>query len=200
MRLKVGQDAPLFVINDIYGRRVPLAAYQGTKLLLSFHRSSVCPLCNIRLSHLIYRYQEYQRQGFAIIAFYESSLAYTRRYLDRLQCPFPIIADRERTVYSLYGLESSWLGTARGTLRRSVYREAKRHNLGVWRLLPGFLAMDGKKFRMPAEFLLGPDLRIQRAYYAKDAGDFLPFSELDAFAASGTSVRGARTTGYPLGR
>jgi peroxiredoxin len=184
MRLKAGQDAPLFVVQDIYGRRISLAAYTGSKVMLSFHRAAVCPLCNVRLSHLIYRYPQYQARGMNVIAFFESSLDKAREYLDRLQCPFPIVADLQRQTYSLYGLETSWLGTLRGTLRRSVYREARRQHLGIPPLLPGFFAVDGRKFRLPAEFLLGPDLRIRRAFYAKDSGDFLPFSELDHFANS----------------
>jgi peroxiredoxin len=188
MRLKVGQPAPLFSVDDMYGRRISLGSFVGQKVMIAFHRSAVCPLCNVRLSHLIYRYGSYQAQGMYIIAFFESSLEHTREYLDRLRCPFPVIADIGRQVYGLYGLETSWLGTARGTLRRSVYREARDWGLGDARLLPGFFKMDGRKFRMPAEFLLGPDLRIQRAYYAKDAGDFLPFYELDHFARAGFPV------------
>ena len=72
------------------------------------------------------------------------------------------------------------IGTARGTMRRSVYREARRRGLGDWRLLAGFFAMDGRKFRMPADFLLGPDLRIRSAHYGRDSGDFLMFSELES--------------------
>jgi hypothetical protein len=166
--------------------------------MLAFHRSAVCPLCNVRLSHLIYRYPQYQAQGMNVIALFESSLENAREYLDRLQSPFPIVADPRRQVYTLYGLETSWLGTARGTLRRAVYREARQRHLGIAPLLPGFFAMDGRKFRMPAEFLLGPDLRVQRAFYAKDSGDFLPFSELDHFAGGAMAAApyaGRRSTG-----
>lgn len=193
MRLKVGQAAPLFTVTDITGRPVSLAAYAGRKVMVSFARAAVCPLCNVRLAHLIYRYPQYQAQGMAFIAFFESSVENAQYYLDRLRCPFPLVADLRRQIYTLYGLETLMLGTARGTLRRGVYREARQRDLGIASLLRGFLAMDGAKFRMPAEFLLGPDLRVQRAYYAKDAGDFLTFAELDRFAAMSETGERARS-------
>ncbi len=184
MRLRVGTSAPPFTVRDLTGRTISLSQYAGTGLCLSFNRAAVCPLCNVRLAHLIMRYPEYQARGMSIIAFFESSSEVAQHYLDRLQCPFPIVADLQRQVYALYGLETSMLGTARGSMRNGVYREARARGLGIVGKVRGFLAMDGRKFRMPADFLIGPDLRIRRAYYARDAGDFLSFAELDAFAAT----------------
>lgn len=181
MRLKVGQPAPLFDVTDLYGRRISLRAYVGRPVLLSFHRAAVCPLCNVRLWHMTERYQRYQQYGLQMITFFESAPDYAREYLDRFRSPFPLVADLQGAVYARYGLRTSVIGTARGTLRRSVYREARERGIGNWRLLPGFFAMDGRKFRMPAEFLLGPDLTVRVAYYGRDAGDFLLFSELEAY-------------------
>jgi hypothetical protein len=44
--------------------------------------------------------------------------------------------------------------------------------------------MDGRFGRLPADVLLDPGLIVRRAYYARDPGDFMLFSELDAFVAS----------------
>jgi len=195
MRLKVGQPAPSFSVADIYGQRVDLAAYRGRPLLISFYRAAVCPLCNMRLWHLLNRYPTYQRQGLNVIAFFESAPDYARAYLDRFRAPFPLVADLGCEVYTRYGLRTSWLGTARGTLRRSVYREARRLQIGDWRLLPGFFAMDGRKFRMPADFLLGPDQTIRVAYYGRDSGDFLLFSELEYYLTSPALAPDPRAVG-----
>jgi thioredoxin-dependent peroxiredoxin len=184
MRLRVGAPAPLFSAWDISGRRVALAQYVGQGLLLSFNLAAMCPLCNIRIFHLIERSPRYQAQGLSIIAFFESSQEIARAYLDRLRSPFPIVADLQRQVYALYGLETSLLGTVPGSMRNHIYREARERGPGIADKLRGFLAMDGRKFRMPADFLIGPDLPIRRAYYAHDASDFLSFAEVDAFAAS----------------
>jgi hypothetical protein len=39
--------------------------------------------------------------------------------------------------------------------------------------------MDGKKSRMPADFLLSPDRRIRSAHYGRASGDYLMFCELE---------------------
>lgn len=181
MRLKPGQPAPIFIGRDMYERTVSLAQYQGRKVLLSFHRAAVCPLCNLRLRYLIDRYDTYRRQGLEIIAFFESSPERARHYLERQRPPFPIIPDLGREVYSLYGLESSLLGTAKAMLtRRPMYRDAARYHIGgnLWQ---NIIHMDGMMGRRPADFLVNGDLRIQVAYYGRDAGDFMPFKEIDRF-------------------
>jgi peroxiredoxin Q/BCP len=181
MRLRAGQLAPLFAVHDIYGRQVQLTDFAGWKVLISFHRAAVCPLCNIRTYHMVQRYPAYLQKGLAVISFWDSTPQQAHRYLDRLHAPFPIIADREHAVYARYGLESSLLGAVWGRLtRNAVYREASRKHLGARTPVDAILA--GRSLgRLPGDFLLGSDLRIVRAYYGRDAGDFLLFSEIDAF-------------------
>ena len=139
--------------------------------------AAVCPLCNIRTFYLIDRAQKYRQQGLEIVTFFESSPHRAYEFLNPLRAPFPIVGDLGRTIYAKYGLESSMFGTARGTMtRRGVYQEARQRGLGIWQLLPGFFAMDGNRFRMPADFLIGPDLTIQKVHYGRDSGDFMGFT------------------------
>lgn len=184
MRLKVGQPAPVFTQRDMYDRTVSLAQYWGRRVLLSFNRAAVCPLCNLRLHYLIDHHDDYRRRGLEIIAFFESSPEMARRYLERQRPAFPIIPDLGRVVYEQYGMESSLFGALKARLTRgSAYREAARYHIGgnFWYNL---IHMDGAMGRRPADFLLSGDLRIQMAYYGHDSGDFLPFVEIDRFLAT----------------
>lgn len=184
MKLRPGQMAPSFMATDILGRRVALEEYRGRSVLVSFNRAAVCPLCNVRTYHLIRRYPLYQRMGLQVIAFFESSPERAHAYLDRLQAPYPIVADQRHSVYDLYGLGASFPGGLWAFLtRRGMYREAGRLRLGAGQnLLENLWRMDGNLSRLPADFLLGPDGRIQLAYYGRDAGDFLTFSALEVAA------------------
>lgn len=197
VRLKVGQLAPQFVLPDLAGRQIDLRSHYGSHVLLSFNRAAVCPLCNMRMFLLSERYAQYQAKGLYVLAFFESSAGLAQEYLPRLHAPFPLIPDLAGVAYSRYGLETSMLGTARGTLRRSVYREARQRQLGVWQLLRGFFAMDGRKFRMPADFVLGRDQTIRIAHYGQDAGDFLPFSELDDYLDRASPMYAPSTLNVP---
>lgn len=178
MRLKAGQAAPQFTVSDLYGRRVSLHNYAGAYLLLSFHRFAVCPLCDLRLWHLTRRYEEYRQRGLYMMTFVESIPDRTHWYLNRLDCPFPIVPDLRGTIYRAYGVETSAFGIAWGLLtRQGMYRQAAAQHLGGWKLKD----MDGTFTRMPASFVIGPDQRIALAHYGRDSGDFLPFTDLDAF-------------------
>jgi thioredoxin-dependent peroxiredoxin len=183
MRLKPGSPAPLFVSRDVYGRQVELANYTGFHLLLSFYRAAVCPLCTLRFAHLVDRAPDYARQGLAMVAVFESSPPETVQYIHGLQLPFPVIGNVDGHLYGLYGLEASLLHAAWGWLaRRPAFREAARRRLGgtMWQNLT---QTRGQMGRLPGDFLIGPDLRIEVAYYGHDAGDFLLFRDLDAYMA-----------------
>jgi hypothetical protein len=111
MRLREGQLAPDFDVTDIYGRRVALERYRGRLTLLSFHRAAVCPLCNLRLAHLIRRAPAYRRAGLEIIAFFESSPA--RPPLSRP--PARAIPDHRRPgARGLHPLRSGDIAAGRG--------------------------------------------------------------------------------------
>jgi len=184
MKLRQGQYAPTFATRDLYGRPLSLEAYRGQMVLISFNRAAVCPLCNVRTYHLMRRYPLYQRMGLNLIAFFESSPERAHFYLDRLQAPYPIVADRDHLVYDAYGLGASFLGGMWALLtRRGVYREASRLRLGAGaNLWENTVKMDGKLARLPGDFLIGPDGRVRLAHYGRDAGDFLMFRDLEIAA------------------
>jgi hypothetical protein len=64
-----------------------------------------------------------------------------------------------------------------------MYHEAAAKRLGG-NVLQNVYQMDGRFGRLPADFLVGPDLRIRLAHYGQDAGDFLLFSTIDTFAGA----------------
>ncbi|HEX6123465.1 MAG TPA: redoxin domain-containing protein [Ktedonobacterales bacterium] len=192
MRLRAGERAIPFATRDIAGKPIQLEDYAGRKLLLSFNRLATCPLCNVRMYHLVQRYPQYRAQGLEIVLFTDSTPETTTRYLGPMAPPFPLIADPQRALYQLYGVESSKLRMPLTIRRLPVYAEA-----AVRRLLKPY--RDGDITLLPADFLIGPDLVIQRAHYGRDYGDYLLFEVIDHFAAQGvaTTPKGARhrTTG-----
>jgi thioredoxin-dependent peroxiredoxin len=189
MRLQVGQHAPRFTVVDLSGRPIALSRYAGVSLLLSFHRYAVCPLCDLRLWHLARRAAEYAHLGLYQLVFVESAPDRTHWYLDRVRCPFPVVPDPRGVVYRQYGLGMSVLAVPTGFLRRYAdYRQAGRQHLGGWNL--GHILTESALFRLPASFIIGPDQRIELAYYGRDTGDFLSFARLDRFLAeTRTGVR-----------
>jgi peroxiredoxin Q/BCP len=174
MKIKAGQLAPSFAGIDIQGKPIHLEDYRGKLLLLSFQRLAACPFCGLRIYSLTLRYPILHARGLAIIAFIESPEAGILRQPYAQAAPFPIIADPQQEFYGRYGLRTSRLGFWWGELtRKKASAEAERLGFGSG-------PVDGPAYRMPADFLIGPDLVVRYAHYGRDAGDNLHLSQIEA--------------------
>lgn len=183
MLLTSGQTAPDFEVTDIDGNTIRLGDYEGKKLLLCFFRYAGCPFCNLLLHSLIERYPKLHEQGLEIIAFMQSPKTGIMNYPVKKQfpqTPFPLIADPERDIYSLYGVAPSIAKFSRGAvtsapkLLPSLYKH--RFHQGK---------IDGSFFLIPAFFLVGPDnLRIHEAYYSPDFSTMIPDVDIVDFVMS----------------
>jgi peroxiredoxin Q/BCP len=178
MRLHAGDAALDFAATDIHDHEVRLADFAGRWLLLSFVRYAGCPHCGLRIFYLTSRYAELQQRGLSIVAVTESSLEQTRSQQVLNDAPFAIIADPQRHLFRQFGAESSPWGALLGKLiRRDEMAEARARGLRG--------PMNGNLFRMPADFLIGPDGKIRLAHYGHDLGDHLPFQAIDEMLTGG---------------
>ncbi len=182
MPLHAGDRAPLFTVTDLLGRRVALVDCFGYPTMIVLYRAAACPLCNLRLWYLLRRHTRFYHYALRLIVFVDSEPRHAHRYLDRFQTAVPVIADHDQGVYDLYEPQSSLAQAATVRFRRRrAYQEARTAGLGARTFVENLRQFDGDLGLLPAEFLLTPTLHIARAHYAKDPGDFMPFSEVDAF-------------------
>jgi peroxiredoxin len=181
MQIQPGAPAPSFRVENVFGDPISLSDYAGKRLLLSFYRNAACAICNLRVYELIKRYPAYRRGGLEILAVFESPRENILEYVGRQDAPFPIIADPQAQLYALYGVEVSEDKVAK-TMSMPQTQETIRAAAAQ-----GFeLTREaGSNFnRMPAEFLIGPDMTVQIAHYAEYVMDHLPFEVIDRFLAS----------------
>ena len=174
------KKAYLFDTEDIQGNKIRLEDYKGKKLMVSFFRYASCPFCNLRVQELITRYASLKDQGLNIIVFFESNKESIMKYSGKRQVPFPIIADPDRIIYGKYGVtNSSVWGMIRGlTFRMPTMIRAMRNGHS-----PG--KMEGDKYLLPADFLIGPDLLIENAHFGKDIGDHFSIKEVENWINKG---------------
>lgn len=174
MRLKSGQTAPSFSIEDIEGNPVRLEDFKGKKLMISFYRYASCPFCNLRVHQLIQKYDTFRKKGLTLLSFFQSSKEGIGEYVGKQKAPFPIIPDPQRGVYRLYHIESSKAKFLKGIAQIGKYKEAAK--LGF---KPG--KREGDMVLVPADFLIDENQKIHRVYYGKDITDHLPIKEIEAF-------------------
>src|SRR5215212_3426158 len=176
MYIQSGTPAPVFHAVDLFGNSVDLDAYRGTPLLLSFFRNAACALCNLRVHQLIERYADLQRAGLAIVAIFESPAESMRQYVGKQDAPFPIIADPQAQLYTLYGVESS-----EAKIAATMGMSATQQVIGA-AAAQGFQLTEeaGSNFlRMPADFFIGADGVVLEAHYADYVWDHLPFARIE---------------------
>jgi thioredoxin-dependent peroxiredoxin len=178
MRLHAGSPAPPFEVEDVWGNPIRLRDFAGQPVLLSFLRNAACAVCNLRVHQLIERYPSYQRVGLAIVAVFESPPERVRAQVGRQDVPFSLVADPRARLYDRYGVETSAAKVAATMVRPetdAIVDAAAA--LGF----PLVREEDSNFFRIPADFLLGPDLVVVRAHYAAYVTDHLPLDAVEAF-------------------
>lgn len=177
MKLEAGMVAPDFETEDVFGDCVSLRTYGGSLLLLSFFRNAACALCNLQIHHLIQRYPAYHAQGLEIVAVFESPRESILSHVSRQSAPFPVVADPEATLYDLYGVETSEekvMAPVDEAWRSGMIRDAEAIGYPLMR-------EEGSNFfRLPADFLIGPDQRIQVALYSSVVGEHISFGTIDS--------------------
>ena len=177
MRIQAGTIAPSFAARDSFGQPIDLEQYAGKWVLLSFFRNGACAICNLRVHRLIERFPDLQRQGLEVIAVFESPASSIQQYVGQQVAPFPIVPDPDASLYALYGVEVS-KEKVEATMTRpetsDLIAEAAANGFAL-------TPEPGSNFyRLPAEFLVGPDGVVRVAHYAEYVYDHLEFDHLEA--------------------
>lgn len=173
MRLKAGDDAPDFSVMDISGKSVRLSDFNEQDVLLCFYRYAGCPFCNLSLKEVTAFYRKINRPDFTVIAFFQSPPESVRRMPGRINPPFPLVADPERKVYDLYGIESSRAGALHSIAHAGRWLSATAQGFPQRKI-------DGDFYLMPAQFLVCPPRLVALAHYWKSFGDKTPFMEIES--------------------
>jgi peroxiredoxin Q/BCP len=175
MKLKAGQVAPQFIIDDIWGNVISLREMQSQKILLSFFRYAECAMCNVQVSHIVRAQQNFQLNNIKVIAVFESPAESLRKSIaDRHHFSFPIIADVNRTLYDLYHVTPSWTKTL-----RTVGVKGFKH-LGE-AIKSGYKIggkVEGTFHQIPADFLIDKNGVISIAHYGSSVVGHLPLENI----------------------
>ncbi len=109
MKLKTGDDIPVFRVRDVFGDEIFSKQYEGRKLLVSFLQSPDCPFCDFRIHELKKKYVDYSWRGLCIIAIFESPSERLPEYAEEEDIPFPVVADPERRICRFFKREEKLL-------------------------------------------------------------------------------------------
>jgi thioredoxin-dependent peroxiredoxin len=103
-QLKVGQPAPYFEGIDQNGHLVKLANYLGKKVILYFYPKDDTPGCTAEACNLRDNYSDFIKKGFVVLGVSPDNEKSHKKFSDKYELPFPIIADTSKKILNDYGV------------------------------------------------------------------------------------------------
>lgn len=103
MALKVGDKAPAFSGLDQEGKEISLAAFKGKKLVLYFYPKDDTPGCTKEACSLRDAYPRFQQEGFEIVGVSPDKVEKHKKFEDKYDLPFKLLADTEHKALNAYG-------------------------------------------------------------------------------------------------
>ncbi len=136
---------------------------------LQFRRFAGCPMCNLNIHSFVERNAELVARGIQEVAVFHSS---KKEMIKRhATAPFAIIADRAKSLYREFGVESSIMSVIHPQSWAPVIRGMFRHGVS----LPEF---GENPLGLPADFLIGKDGKVLALKYGSHAYDQWSVDEL----------------------
>jgi peroxiredoxin Q/BCP len=102
--LKVNDKAPAFESIDQHGNAFSSSTLSGKKFVLYFYPKDLTPGCTAQACNLRDNYSELQKQGIEIIGVSMDTINLHKRFIDKYELPFTLLADTERNVIETYGV------------------------------------------------------------------------------------------------
>ena len=118
--LQKGTKAPYFEGMIETGERVSLADYKGKKLVLYFYPKDSTPGCTAEACDLRDNYERFLALGYNVLGISRDSAASHKRFIEKYQLPFHLIADTDLSIlkaYEAWGEKKNYGKVTMGTLR-----------------------------------------------------------------------------------
>jgi cytochrome c biogenesis protein CcmG/thiol:disulfide interchange protein DsbE len=112
----IGKPAPEFTLEDLNGRKLPLASFKGKALAINFW-ATWCGPCKIETPWLIELRNQYAAQGFEVVgismddldrddaARLNSDKQEIARFVQKMQIPYPVLIDGDSISKAYGGLD-----------------------------------------------------------------------------------------------
>ena len=102
--LQVGDKAPNFTLNDQEGNPVSLADFRGKRVVLYFYPKDNTPGCTRQACAFAGAYQGFKDKDVVVIGVSKDSVASHKKFAEKYELPFILLADPEKAVIQAYGV------------------------------------------------------------------------------------------------
>lgn len=118
--MEIGQRLPEILGKDQDGKEIRLSDFASKKLVLYAYPKDSTPGCTSEACDLRDNYERFLAQGYAIVGVSIQDEKSHKRFIEKYQLPFPLIADTEQQLVNELGIfgEKKMCGrTYMGTFR-----------------------------------------------------------------------------------
>ncbi len=102
--LKEGDQAPEFKGIDQDGNPISLNDFKGHKLVLYFYPKDSTPGCTSQACNLRDNYDYLLKNGYKVVGVSADSEKSHKKFIEKHELPFPLIADTEKEILKAYGV------------------------------------------------------------------------------------------------
>ena len=118
--MNIGYKAPELLVTDQDGKEIKLSDYKGKKIVLYFYPKDSTPGCTSQACSLRDNYELMQKRGYAVIGVSVQDEKSHKKFIEKYNLPFPLIADVDKTLnetFGVYGEKKMCGRTYMGTYR-----------------------------------------------------------------------------------
>ena len=121
--LNKGDKAPDFTAKDQDGKMVSLKDFKGQKIILYFYPKADTPGCTAESCNLRDNYDDLLGRGYKIIGVSPDTVEKQKKFAEKYNLPFPLLADTDLEVIKAYGAwgTKSMYGKSYEGLLRTTY-------------------------------------------------------------------------------
>lgn len=102
--LQAGDKAPMFSGLDQNGIKVSLKDYLGKKVVLYFYPEDDTPTCTVQACNLRDNFSALKAAGYEVIGISPDDVESHKKFKNKFQLPFTLIADPKRSIIEKYGV------------------------------------------------------------------------------------------------
>jgi peroxiredoxin Q/BCP len=112
--LREGKKAPAFSGLDQNGNKIQLKDFLGKKVILYFYPHDDTPSCTAQACNLRDNNSELIDKGFQVIGISTDNVKSHKKFEQKYNLPFPLIADEDQNIVEKYGVwgEKKFMGKA----------------------------------------------------------------------------------------
>ncbi|MBY5960128.1 thioredoxin-dependent thiol peroxidase [Membranicola marinus] len=121
--LKPGDQAPEFEGTDQNGNSISIHDFDGQKIALYFYPKDNTPGCTKQACNLRDNYKALQDNNYAVIGVSADSEKSHKKFEEKYDLPFPLIADTDKKVIKDYGVwgEKKFMGKTYDGIHRTTF-------------------------------------------------------------------------------